>query len=88
MPLIDMPLERLREYGGRNPRPDDFDDYWERGLAEMRAVDPRAELVPAAFAAPAFAECFHCTSPASAAPACTRSSSGPGTPRRAPARPC
>jgi cephalosporin-C deacetylase len=54
-----MPLERLREYGGRNPRPDDFDDYWERGLAEMRAVDPRVELEPAAFAAPAFAECFH-----------------------------
>src|SRR5438552_802288 len=45
MPLIDMPLERLREYEGRNPRPDDMEAYWDRALAEMRATDPQAELV-------------------------------------------
>ncbi len=58
MPLIDMPLAELERYQGRNPRPADFDAYWERGLAEMRALDPRVELVPAKVQAP-FAECFH-----------------------------
>ena len=58
MPLIDMPLEGLREYRGRNPRPADFDAYWERALAEMHAVDPQVEMVPHALRA-SFAECFH-----------------------------
>ena len=57
MPLIDMPLEQLLEYGGRNPRPADFDLFWDRSLAEMRALDPRVELVPYPLKAP-FAECF------------------------------
>ena len=46
MPCVDMPLEKLREYGGINPRPTDFDEFWERGLAEMRAIDPRPEFKP------------------------------------------
>ncbi len=58
MPLIDMPLEQLREYRGRNPRPEDFDEFWDRSLEEMRTVDPQVELVPHALSAP-FAECFH-----------------------------
>ncbi len=57
MPLVDMPLERLKAYTGRNPRPEDFDAYWERALAEMRAVKPKVELKPAEFQT-AFAECF------------------------------
>lgn len=57
MPLIDMPLEQLKAYRGINPRPADFDAYWERALAEMRAVDPQIELVPSDFATPT-AECF------------------------------
>jgi cephalosporin-C deacetylase len=57
MPLIDMPLAELEAYGGKNPKPGDFDEYWERALAEMRALDPEVELVPAAFKAD-FAECF------------------------------
>ena len=57
MPLIDMPLERLHTYQGLNPRPADHDEYWERALAEMRAVDPQVELVPAPFQVPG-AECF------------------------------
>ena len=57
MPLIDMPLEQLKTYTGRNPRPDDFDAYWERALAEMRDVDPKVELVSHQLSAP-FAECF------------------------------
>lgn len=58
MPLIDMPLAQLREYSGRNPRPADFDAFWEAGLAEMRATDPAVELVPHSLNAP-FAECFN-----------------------------
>lgn len=58
MPLIDMPLEKLHQYEGRNPRPDDFDAYWERALAEMKAVDPQVELVKADMDVP-FAECWH-----------------------------
>lgn len=59
MPLMfDFPLERLRTYRGINPRPDDFDAFWDRGLAEMRATEPDVELVPAEFQT-SFAECFH-----------------------------
>jgi len=58
MPLMfDMPLEKLRVYEGRNPRPDDFDAFWDRGLEEMRGLDPQVETVPAAFQVP-FAECL------------------------------
>jgi cephalosporin-C deacetylase len=57
MPLIDMPIEKLLTYEGRNPRPDDFDDYWARALAEMKAVDPALEMMPADFQVPG-AECF------------------------------
>ena len=58
MPIFDFPLDELKQYQGLNPRPDDFDAYWERALAEMRAVDPQIELVPSEFQVP-FAECFH-----------------------------
>jgi len=57
MPVFEMPLEQLRTYQGRNPRPDDFDAYWDSALAEMRATDPRVELVPAG-PPTAKAECF------------------------------
>lgn len=58
MPLVDMPLDKLRTYQGTNPRPHDFDAFWDRALAEQRATDPRAELVPAPFAKSVIAECF------------------------------
>ncbi|HPD16009.1 MAG TPA: alpha/beta fold hydrolase [Planctomycetota bacterium] len=58
MPLtFDFPLERLKTYQGINPRPADFDAYWDRALAEMHALDPQVTLTPAEFQAP-FAECF------------------------------
>jgi cephalosporin-C deacetylase len=57
MPLFDMPLDQLREYGGANPRPADMADYWERALDEMRSVDARIELVRKDYSA-SFAECF------------------------------
>ncbi len=59
MPLqFDFPLEKLSDYRGTNPRPDDFDAYWEKGLNEMRAIDPEVELVPAVYQT-SFAECHH-----------------------------
>ncbi len=57
MPLLfDMPLEKLKSYRGRNPKPADFDRFWGRALAEMRAVEPRIEIRPARFQTD-FAEC-------------------------------
>ncbi len=44
--MVDMPLERLYEYTGRNPRPADFDVYWDAALAELDAHDPKVELIP------------------------------------------
>lgn len=58
MPLIDLPLEELHRYGGRNPRPPDFDDYWARGLDELDQLDPSVELVAVDLGAQ-FADCFH-----------------------------
>jgi cephalosporin-C deacetylase len=57
MPQVDMPLEKLQEYEGRNPRPEDFDAYWSRALEEMKAVDANVELIPSEFKVP-FADCF------------------------------
>jgi len=57
MPVVDMPIGELRDYEGRNPRPLDFDGYWDRALEEMRGVEADVELVPAGFQAP-YAECF------------------------------
>lgn len=58
MPLIDLPLEQLRSYAGRNPRPADFDAYWEEALRELAATDPKAELVPNPTLAAPGVECF------------------------------
>jgi cephalosporin-C deacetylase len=57
MPQIDMPLPELLRYEGRNPRPADFDAYWDRALAQMNATDPNPVLTPHDMNAP-FAECF------------------------------
>ena len=57
MPLIDLPLAKLKRYRGRNPKPADFERYWDRALKEMRAVDPQVELVKGDFKTPV-ADCF------------------------------
>jgi cephalosporin-C deacetylase len=59
MPLtFDLPIEQLKHYLGKNPRPSDFDSFWDQGLAEMHSIEPKVELVAADFQAPN-AECFH-----------------------------
>ena len=55
---IDMPLDQLKQYQGINPRPEDFEAYWDRALREMREIEPEVALIPSAFQTP-FAECFH-----------------------------
>lgn len=57
MAVFEMPLEELRAYRGRNPKPADFDAYWEAALAEARALDPEPQLEPARFDG-GIADCF------------------------------
>ncbi len=58
MPLVDMPMEKLLAYEGRNPKPKDHDAYWKRALKELADTDAKIELVKADYQLP-FAECFH-----------------------------
>jgi cephalosporin-C deacetylase len=58
MPLtFDFPFEQLVNYNGINPKPNDFDLYWESGLHEMRLVNPEIELIPSEFKT-SYCECF------------------------------
>ncbi|MFC1677125.1 acetylxylan esterase [Planctomycetota bacterium] len=57
MAVIDMPLQQLREYQGTNPCPADIDQYWDRAIAQTKAIEPQIELIPAKFSV-AFADCF------------------------------
>ena len=58
MPLVDQPLPELLQYQGRNPKPSDFDSYWDDALAEMEAVDPQIELIPHPIRGADFCEAF------------------------------
>lgn len=57
MPILDMPLEQLKEYMGSTPHPADFDAYWDKALAEMHAIDPEIELRASDFQSPGV-QCF------------------------------
>lgn len=62
MPLtFDLPLPELRRYQGTNPRPSDFDAYWDGALREMRAVDPQVDLRPNPGLSTRTADCFDLT---------------------------
>ena len=52
MPILDMPLEKLKVYEGRNPRPADIDEFWDKSIAEMEALGTGFELVKADFQVP------------------------------------
>ncbi|HEX6357884.1 acetylxylan esterase [Actinophytocola sp.] len=59
MPLtFDMPFDDLLTYQGSTPRPDDFDEYWTRALADLANQPAEVEIVPAEFQTP-FARCSH-----------------------------
>ena len=57
MPVIDMPLEELKEYKGISPCPKDIDKFWDRAIDEMKAVDPQVEIKPADFTSD-IADCY------------------------------
>lgn len=56
MPALDMPLKELKKYGGTNPRPKDFDLYWDKGLDQIKELDAHLELKPSRFTSP-LADC-------------------------------
>ena len=49
MPQVDMSLEKLYEYQGINPRPADFDEFWDASLAELDTLDPKVDFKPFPF---------------------------------------
>jgi cephalosporin-C deacetylase len=55
--LSEMPLEELKMYTGINPKPSDFDLYWDDAIKEMESIKSDIELIPADFKVP-FANCF------------------------------
>jgi len=55
---FDLPFDELLTYRGNTPRPDDFDEYWARGLADLAAQPAEVEISPAEFQTP-FARCSH-----------------------------
>lgn len=57
MPLVDMPLEELYKYNGSSPCPTDIDKYWDDAIAEMTALDYKADFVKSDFS-PKIADCF------------------------------
>lgn len=52
MPILDMPLEQLYEYEGRNECPADIDAYWDRAVAEMEELGTGCELIKSRFQVP------------------------------------
>lgn len=57
MPMLDMPLEQLKKYKGINPKPADFDEYWDEALKEMHSLDREVTITPSYFTSP-IADCY------------------------------
>ena len=57
MPLVDMPLDELLKVQGRNPKPENFEKFWDEGLVELADTDPALVINKKEFSAD-FAECF------------------------------
>jgi cephalosporin-C deacetylase len=58
MGLFDLPLPKLKKYRGTNPKPRDFDAFWDKSLRQMRSLDADVQLTPNRSVKVAFAECF------------------------------
>lgn len=58
MGVFDLAPEQLKEYRGTNPKPNDFDTFWNDSLAELHQIDPDVKLEKSSFQAP-YAACFH-----------------------------
>lgn len=46
MPLFDMPLDQLRNYTSGAVEPSDFDEFWDRTLAEAQELPLEATFIP------------------------------------------
>ena len=57
MPSFDLPINELHEYPGRNPKPEDFDHFWDESIDQMQDQNPQLVLTPSSWQAPG-AECF------------------------------
>ena len=58
MGLFDLPLPKLRKYRGTNPKPKDFESFWDHSLLEMHSLNPKIELKHNPTVKVPFAECF------------------------------
>ena len=56
--LFDLPRDQLSSYGGSNPRPADFDLYWDTALTESAAAPLRSDFVVNGEIPTRVAECF------------------------------
>ncbi|MEG2394758.1 MAG: acetylxylan esterase, partial [Ruthenibacterium sp.] len=52
MPQVDMPLEELKRYAGKSPRPADYDVYWARALSVLAEQSLAYTLEPAELSVP------------------------------------
>jgi cephalosporin-C deacetylase len=59
MPQLDKPLHELREYQGTNPKPADYEAYWDRALQELDRIDPQVEMIPVDILGDCNADLFH-----------------------------
>lgn len=57
MSRLDMSIKDLEGYQGTNPKPGDFDEYWEKAIAEMKSVDSEVSMTKASFQTPDV-ECY------------------------------
>lgn len=46
---LDLPMEELKHYRGKNPKPSDFDQYWSEALAELDTLPLDYEVTEADF---------------------------------------
>ncbi|MDB6115712.1 MAG: acetyl esterase [Lacunisphaera sp.] len=58
MAVFDLPLPELSRYKGRNPRPSDFDRYWDEALQELGETAAKPQLLPSTECKTRDAECF------------------------------
>lgn len=52
-----MPVEELEKYNGTNPKPQDFEEYWDKAIKEMKNVNPEVSLKESSFKCPG-TECY------------------------------
>lgn len=45
--FLNQEIEKLYNYKGSNPKPEDFDEFWDTAVEEVKKIDPEVELKPA-----------------------------------------